>query len=216
MDALVLDPFAGSGTTGEAVLKLNARDNGLRRFILIEEGEPGDAYCRTVTAPRVAAVLDQDGLGGGFTFEVTGRKLDRNAILELERATITNLILQTDVTGVGNGIIKSSGEYVIGYNTRREAICLCWNGRQNSTVTRDVLVSMFHETKALDLKRPIRVYGSTCEVGETDSFRFCQIPDAILAALQLVEEADETAPQEVTDAMQVLEYEVQAASQGDS
>ena len=216
MDALVLDPFAGSGTTGEAVLKLNAQDNGLRRFILIEEGEPGDRYCRTVTAPRVAAVLQEDGIEGGFSFDVTGRKLDRDAILELERATITNLILQTDVTGVGSGISKSSGEYVIGYNARREAICLCWNGRKNSTVTREVLVAMFQEAKVMDLKRPIRVYGSTCDVGETESFRFCQIPDAILAALQLVDEADELEPREITDAMQVLEYEVQAATKGAS
>ena len=37
-DSLILDAFAGSGTTGEAVMKLNATDKGRRRFILIEEG----------------------------------------------------------------------------------------------------------------------------------------------------------------------------------
>ena len=212
MDALVLDPFAGSGTTGEAVLKLNAQDGGVRRFVLIEEGEPADRYCRTVTAPRIQAVIEQDGLTAEFRFEATGRKLDRDAILELERATITNLIVQTDVTGVGGGIQKLIGEYVIGGNARREAICLCWNGRRNSTVTRDVLVAMFEETKSLELRRPIRVYGSTCEVAETDSFRFCQIPDEILAALQLVEETDDEDPKQVTDALTNLEEQVQAAS----
>jgi len=44
---------------------------------------------------------------------------------------------------------------------------------------------MFVEAKKLGLKKPLRVYGSTCEVSETDSFRFCQIPDEILAALQI-------------------------------
>lgn len=212
MDALVLDPFAGSGTTAEAVLKLNEQDAGVRRFIMIEEGEPNDRYCRTVTAPRIVAAVEAGGYKAGFRFERTGRKLDREAILELERATIANLILQTDVTGHGSGLRKVPGEYVIGSNARGEAICLCWNGRKNSTVTRGVLVAMFEETKALELRRPMRVYGSTCEVGETDSFRFCQIPDAILAALQLVEEADDEDPEQLTDALEDLERQVQAAT----
>jgi adenine-specific DNA-methyltransferase len=216
LDALVLDPFAGSGTTGEAVLKLNQRDGGLRRFILIEEGEPADRYCRTVTVPRVRAVIEHERLSAGFIFEATGRKLDREAILELERATITNLILQTDVTGVGSGIQKVSGEYVIGANARREAICLCWNGRKHSTVSRDVLIAMFEEAKALQLHRPLRVYGSTCEVGETDSFRFCQIPDAILAALQLVEETDDDEPEQLTEALEALEQKVQSTTTANS
>ncbi|QDD67248.1 site-specific DNA-methyltransferase [Herbaspirillum seropedicae] len=39
-DALVLDFFAGSGTTGEAVMRLNDEDNGRRRFILVQLPEP--------------------------------------------------------------------------------------------------------------------------------------------------------------------------------
>ena len=68
VDALVLDPFAGSGTTGEAVMRLNAQDGGVRRFILIEEGEPNDRYCRTVTAPRLSAAITKDGYAAGFDF----------------------------------------------------------------------------------------------------------------------------------------------------
>lgn len=187
-DALVFDPFAGSGTTGEAVLRLNAADNGRRRFILIEEGMPTDRYCRTLTAPRIKAAIKLEGYKAGFRFEETGRQLNRDAILELERETISNLIVQTDVTGAGRGITKVAGTYVVGHNARREAICLIWNGRSDSTVTRQVLVAMYDEVKALGLNRPMRVYGSTCTVGETDSFRFCQIPDEILAALQLGDE----------------------------
>jgi hypothetical protein len=50
---------------------------------------------------------------------------------------------------------------------------------------------------SLDLRRPLHVYGSTCDVGETDSFRFCQIPDEIVAALQLDE--DETPEAELSE-----------------
>src|ERR1017187_9117695 len=52
-DSMVLDAYAGSGTTGEAVMKLNAKDKGQRRFILIEEGHGKDKYCRTLTAKRL-------------------------------------------------------------------------------------------------------------------------------------------------------------------
>jgi adenine-specific DNA-methyltransferase len=52
-DSLILDSFAGSGTTGHAVLKQNAEDGGNRRFILVEMDE---AIARNVTAERVRRV----------------------------------------------------------------------------------------------------------------------------------------------------------------
>lgn len=190
--ALILDPFAGSGTTGHAALRLN-KNGGSRRFILIEEGSREDRYCRTLTAPRIRAAIEQERLEGAFNFFETGKKLNRDAILELQRQAITSLIIQTDATGSTGGITRIEGEHVIGFNRRREAICLRWNGRSDSTITREVLVKMFEEAKALHLNKPLRVYGSTCLVGETDSFRFCQIPDEILARLNLTDESEEAA-----------------------
>ncbi len=55
---LVLDSFAGSGTTGHAVLKLSAEDGGNRRFILVEM-EPKVA--RPITAERLRRVIDGFG-----------------------------------------------------------------------------------------------------------------------------------------------------------
>lgn len=52
-EALVLDSFAGSGTTAHAVLKANARDGGTRRFILVE----GEDYADTLTAERVRRAI---------------------------------------------------------------------------------------------------------------------------------------------------------------
>jgi len=54
--ALVLDFFAGSGTTGHAVTEINDRDNGHRKFILVEQME----YIKTETAPRVQGILKDD------------------------------------------------------------------------------------------------------------------------------------------------------------
>jgi len=73
---VILDSFAGSGTTGHAVLKLNKQDGGNRRFILVEL-EPKIA--REITAERVRRVIhgygDTPGLGGGFRYCSLGEPL---------------------------------------------------------------------------------------------------------------------------------------------
>ncbi len=58
----VLDFFAGSGTTGHAVLALNAQDGGQRRFILCSSTEatakePNKNLCRDVCAERIRRVI---------------------------------------------------------------------------------------------------------------------------------------------------------------
>lgn len=57
-DDLVLDFFAGSATTAQAVMELNAEDGGCRRFIMVSsteatEDEPDKNLCRDVTAERI-------------------------------------------------------------------------------------------------------------------------------------------------------------------
>ncbi len=78
---MILDSFAGSGTTGHAVLNLNKADGGNRRFILVEM-EPKIA--RDITAERVKRVAQGytnakgekvEGLGGGFRFCELGEPL---------------------------------------------------------------------------------------------------------------------------------------------
>ena len=85
-DALVLDSFAGSGTTAEAVLALNKEDGGNRRFILVE----CEGYADTITAERVRRVIRgapqartrlRDGLGGEFTYCRLGGPIDVEAML---------------------------------------------------------------------------------------------------------------------------------------
>lgn len=54
----VLDFFAGSGTTGHAVMKLNAEDGGQRKFILCTNNE--NNICREVTYERIKRVIDKE------------------------------------------------------------------------------------------------------------------------------------------------------------
>jgi adenine-specific DNA-methyltransferase len=50
---IVIDYFAGSGTTGHAVISLNRQDNGQRKYILVEQGE----YFDTVLKPRIQKIV---------------------------------------------------------------------------------------------------------------------------------------------------------------
>ncbi|MGE0085562.1 MAG: site-specific DNA-methyltransferase [Desulfococcaceae bacterium] len=74
-DDIVLDSFAGSGTTAHAVLNLNKEDGGRRRFILAEMED----YAENITAERVKRVIkgygDTEGTGGEFDFYELGKPL---------------------------------------------------------------------------------------------------------------------------------------------
>ena len=59
-DSLVMDFFAGSGTTGHATLALNNEDGGNRKFILITNDESN--ICRNITIPRIKAAYKKYGM----------------------------------------------------------------------------------------------------------------------------------------------------------
>ncbi|QCD61104.1 site-specific DNA-methyltransferase [Tenacibaculum maritimum] len=78
-DDIILDSFAGSGTTAHAVLNLNKQDGGNRKFILVEMED----YANTITAERVKRVINGygedkkavEGTGGDFTYYELGEPL---------------------------------------------------------------------------------------------------------------------------------------------
>ncbi len=78
-DSIVLDSFAGSGTTGHAVLNMNKADGGKRKFILVEMGD----YAESITAERVKRVIQgygtgknaKEGTGGDFSYYELGEPL---------------------------------------------------------------------------------------------------------------------------------------------
>ena len=78
-DSIILDSFAGSGTTAHAVLNLNKQDGGNRKFILVEMQD----YAENITAERVRRVIKgygegksaKEGTGGSFTFYELGEPI---------------------------------------------------------------------------------------------------------------------------------------------
>jgi len=95
-DDLVLDFFAGSGTTAHAVHKVNAADGGHRRCILVSSTEattdaPEKNLCRDVCAKRVRRVIEgfngTPGLGGDFAY-LRCRRVPAGRLLHLDHAAI--------------------------------------------------------------------------------------------------------------------------------
>jgi adenine-specific DNA-methyltransferase len=104
-DDIILDSFAGSGTTGQAVLSLNKEDGGNRKFILVQLPEeikkdtPAYKYgfrdVVEITAERMRRVIKgvptakdenlKNGLGGSFTFVELGEAIDNDGILSGKR-----------------------------------------------------------------------------------------------------------------------------------
>ena len=86
-DDIILDSFAGSGTTAHAVLDLNKEDGGNRKFILVE----CEDYADNITAERVRRVINgvenakdenlRNGLGGSFTYCTLGESIDEEGML---------------------------------------------------------------------------------------------------------------------------------------
>ncbi len=78
-DSIILDSFAGSGTTAHAVLNMNKADGGHRKFILVEMMD----YADSITAERVKRVIRGygkgknavEGTGGNFSFYDLGEPL---------------------------------------------------------------------------------------------------------------------------------------------
>ena len=94
-DSIILDSFAGSGTTAHAVLELNKEDSGNRKFILVQQSfdtkeneKEKFNICQKITAERVRRVIQGYtyttqkgkkekvvGLGGSFTYSRVGSSL---------------------------------------------------------------------------------------------------------------------------------------------
>jgi adenine-specific DNA-methyltransferase len=194
-DGLVLDPFAGSGTTGHAVLMLNQEAAADRRFILIEQGRPdkGDPYARSLLADRLRRVIGGQWangkgtpLGGGYRFCQLQKKVDAKALLEMERDEMTDAVISSHFDaqrrgGPGLIIMTSEGyEYLVARNSSDEGFYLIWDGSPEPPVfdeaTYDTVVN---EAVRAGLRPTYHVY-ARFNFFQSDDVRFYQIPDRIL------------------------------------
>jgi len=133
-DSLVLDSFAGTGTTAHAVLKQNAEDGGNRRFILVEMD---DNIARNVTRERVKRVVNGytnakdrpvEGLGSGFQFCRLSAKPLFNADGQIcSDVTFAQLAEFVWFAETGTGFTSTADSPLLGVHEGR-AIYLLYNG----------------------------------------------------------------------------------------
>lgn len=184
-NSIILDSFAGSGTTAHAVLKLNAQDGGNRRFILVEMMD----YAENITAERVRRVMNGygegtkavAGLGGGFNYYTIGQALflDND---NLNEAVGVNII--RDYISYSEGIPTAQqttpnnpyNPYVLGIN-REVAWVFFYEQQQITTLDIDFLGTLqFGKNKPNSLI----VYADKCllspEFMRKYNIRFKKIP----------------------------------------
>jgi adenine-specific DNA-methyltransferase len=193
---LVLDPFAGSGTTGHAVLELNHDTGAKRRFMLIEQGRPerGDPYARSLTADRLKRVItgkwadggEHEQIAGGYRFMQMQKTVDAKALLDMERDEMTDAVIGSHYDASkrgGPGLILMPGngyEYLVAKNVGGEGFYLVWDGSPESPVLdEDVYAAIVKEAEEAELKPVYHVY-ARFNFFQSDDVRFYQIPDQIL------------------------------------
>lgn len=113
-NAIILDYFAGSGTTGHAVINLNRDDkeNGHRKYILVEMGE----YFNTVTKPRIQKVIYSKDWSKGMPVDREGiSQCFKYMRLESYEDTLNNLVTKTPSSDIFSGSGQYKESYLIGY-----------------------------------------------------------------------------------------------------
>lgn len=137
-DSIILDSFAGSGTTGQAVLEQNKSDGGNRRFILVEMDSN---VCRNIAAQRLTRVVEGyertndtknnkfSALGGGYRFCFLGNTLFDEFGNIAEEVKYPDLAAHIFFTETGTPIPKpatSESPFLGAYENK--AVYLMYNG----------------------------------------------------------------------------------------
>lgn len=168
-DDIILDSFAGSGTTGHAVLQQNFEDSGSRRFILIEM----DAnIASTITAERLKRVVegveDIKGLGGGFRFCELGATLfDPTGQIRSE-VKYEDLAQHIHFIETGSPLprVENPQYPLLGVNNGM-AIYLLYNGVLKDKSPRGGNVLTYELLETLPPHDGLKViYGNGCRIGE--------------------------------------------------
>ena len=191
-NAIILDSFAGSGTTAHAVLALNKEDGGNRKFILVE----CEDYADTITAERVRRVINgvpsakdpvlQEGLGGSFTYFTLGDPIDAEGLLTGEAmptfATLAAYLLHTAkaiVVGGGGGLERLNDDGLF-YSTADIDYYLLYEPDTDWLLTREAMLTEERMDRISAIGKLAVVFGPGKYMGQrelTDKrITFSQLP----------------------------------------
>jgi adenine-specific DNA-methyltransferase len=194
-NSIILDSFAGSGTTAHAVLDLNKQDGGNRKFILVEM----EGYANDITAERVRRVIKgvptakdktlQEGLGGSFTYAELGDAFEIEKILTGENLpSYGALASYVFYTATGQSlpaeITTPAPDYYVGESTTHEVYLvyqpdLAFLRSNESALNQDRLDAIIKRKST----KPKLVFATAKYMGQNTlsdhNISFCQLPYAI-------------------------------------
>lgn len=139
----ILDFFAGSGTTGHAVLALNAEDGGDRKFILCSSTEatakePAKNLCRDVCAERIRRVMagygKTDGLRGNLAYLTLAKIEEADLMFD---ATAEHAYALLCLRETGSVRLPSTAPVLIVSTSDRAAVVVCPCG--NDAAVKEIL-----------------------------------------------------------------------------
>ena len=148
-NSIILDSFAGSGTTAHAVLNLNRSDGGNRKFILVEMED----YAESITAERVRRVIKGygegrnavEGTGGDFNYYELGPEMliDGNINKNQPVENIRNYIYYTETNSLvdARAVKENGNEYFLG-NHENTAYYLFYKREEVTTLDAEFLGSI--------------------------------------------------------------------------
>ncbi len=209
-NAVIFDPYAGSGTTGHAVLAMNAEDRGRRRFILVENGDPSskrfvrDTFTDRLTAERVRRVLsgrwadgkERPSIPGGFTYYEAKKSVSKKVIMESTRENLADIILQIVEEDSNRVDCRMDGyQYLIGKTRLGYGIALVWERGKtggHQPLTREIRSKIMEEARIAQVTKPVYIYAiANASPLNDELYRFQQIPDSILMRLNLLDEEED-------------------------
>ena len=189
-DDLILDSFAGSGTTAQAVLALNKEDGGNRKFILVE----CEDYADSITAERVRRVINgvpgakdaalKEGLGGSFTYCTLGDPIDVEGMLTGEAlpgySELASYLLHT-ASGLSlNGELQAQNDDGLFYSNGDTDYYLLYRPDLDWLRSNEAILNAEQAQRIHDVGRKAVVFASDKYMGQrflSDmGIIFCQIP----------------------------------------
>ena len=200
-DGLILDPFAGSGTTAHACLELNNDLNYDRRFILIEQGntDKNDLYAKTLTAQRIKNVINGDWkikkksqtilpIDSGFTYQKLNKKVDQDAVKELAREEMIDVLTSSYWNNVEKAksylskISNLNNKYLFAKNNKNEGFYLIWVDNSITDLSKEIFKEIIKEAKHNNLNAKYHIY-ATGAIFTSPTIEFYKIPDKVLEQL---------------------------------
>ena len=181
-NSLILDSFAGSGTTAEAVLRKNAEDGGKRKYILVEM----DYYADTVTAERVRRVIAGygegsnavEGVDSGFSYYELGAALFCSDGVISPGATYSDLARYVWATETRAPYEDLTAEHPYLLGEHAQAVYyLAWKPGEETTLTYDLLRELPRRGA------PTVIYADRCAIAperlDEMNVVFKRVPDQI-------------------------------------